>query len=64
MKTFEGYESESQIDEMEAGGLLDCLIAEKVLGWHRVQAPKFDYDGPLLLLAAQRRYTFQLLCPS
>jgi len=39
--------TEQEIDQMEAGREMDCLVAERVLGWHRIQAPQFDYDGPL-----------------
>lgn len=40
-------QTEINVDEMSAGKELDTLIAERVLGWQRVQAPQFDYDGPL-----------------
>lgn len=39
--------TKEEILAMEAGPEMDALVAEKIMGWKRVQPPKWDYDGPL-----------------
>lgn len=35
-----------EILKMKPGSELDILVAEKVLGWHRIEGPHYDYNGP------------------
>lgn len=38
--------TKEEILNMKPGREFDMLVAEKVLGWRRIEGPHYDYNGP------------------